>query len=50
MVFAVVNDAGTVVMHHNEKLDAWLVYLNDCFVSSVDFESTVDLVESALGP
>uniref|UniRef100_A0A1I7WWU0 DUF3402 domain-containing protein n=1 Tax=Heterorhabditis bacteriophora TaxID=37862 RepID=A0A1I7WWU0_HETBA len=23
MVFAVVNDAGTVVMHHNEKLDAW---------------------------
>ncbi|PIO56220.1 hypothetical protein TELCIR_22384, partial [Teladorsagia circumcincta] len=22
MVFAVVNDAGTVVMHHNEKLDA----------------------------
>ncbi|VDP26119.1 unnamed protein product, partial [Heligmosomoides polygyrus] len=28
MVFAVVNDAGTVVMHHNEKLDAWSVIVN----------------------
>lgn len=23
MVFAVVNDAGTIVMQHNEKLDSW---------------------------
>ncbi|VDM60123.1 unnamed protein product, partial [Angiostrongylus costaricensis] len=28
MVFAVVNDAGTIVMHHNEKLDAWSVIVN----------------------
>ncbi|KJH48576.1 Ras association domain protein [Dictyocaulus viviparus] len=28
MVFAVVNDAGTVVMHNNEKLDAWSVIVN----------------------
>ncbi|CAI4232908.1 unnamed protein product [Auanema sp. JU1783] len=28
MVFAVVNDAGTVVMYHNEKLDSWSVIVN----------------------
>ncbi|MFH4975287.1 hypothetical protein AB6A40_001996 [Gnathostoma spinigerum] len=28
MVFAVVADAGTVVMQHNEKLDAWSVIVN----------------------
>ncbi|CAD6194487.1 unnamed protein product [Caenorhabditis auriculariae] len=28
MVFAVVNDAGTVVLGHNEKLDSWSVIVN----------------------
>lgn len=28
MVFAVVAEAGTVVMHHNERLDAWSVIVN----------------------
>lgn len=28
MVFAVVPEAGTVVMQHNEKLDAWSVIVN----------------------
>lgn len=30
MVFAVVNDAGTVVLAHNEKLDSWSVIVNGC--------------------
>ncbi|PAV79963.1 hypothetical protein WR25_15592 isoform C [Diploscapter pachys] len=30
MVFAVVNDAGTIVMQHNEKLDSWTVIVNGC--------------------
>uniref|UniRef100_A0A1I7TD96 RA-GEF-1 n=1 Tax=Caenorhabditis tropicalis TaxID=1561998 RepID=A0A1I7TD96_9PELO len=30
MVFAVVNDAGTIVLAHNEKLDSWSVIVNGC--------------------
>ncbi|CAJ0569222.1 unnamed protein product, partial [Mesorhabditis spiculigera] len=30
MVFAVVPDAGTVVMQNNEKIDAWAVIVNGC--------------------
>ncbi|CAB3406344.1 unnamed protein product [Caenorhabditis bovis] len=30
MVFAVVNEAGTVVLGHNERLDSWSVIVNGC--------------------